>query len=870
MAATFGVRVAGSPVEDLQGLQFPATWRVVDEHVELTAWLRAEGEALSELLHSFIGLCGDGGIKPLLVALRRAVFQMKRPGNRAWSEGVRRVLPADLTARIAVWAGGLDRAKALEVRLPEVLVAERSAMTGALRESVAKRAFRFGLLIGSPTLADALDEWIDELSAEPPRGPVLLRSAKYLSRAVAKTSPYASFTFSGLGSWARSGPASCPAGDLTWRGVPELDRQAVLWIWSGLACLPEFRERIRLRVNPSAIAAEGQLRFLGAAVGEPVIGTAVTETLRCVLDFVRTMPQPTLGGLGRHLEGIVASAEPGRCTSYVDRLVDLGLLELCRPFPDQGPDPLGDLARWVAAAADASVAGAGGWHEALRELRTAVRGYAELVDARARTRRLRHIRSTLAGLLTELAQPQGSALPAQDLIKDNAVITHPVATCAREQWQPVFDDLNALRGFLGIFNPNLAATATAAAFFLHRFGPGATVPFLNFYREFHLARLSADRPHDHGTGLAVSGSPPVRELTGLRRVAVRTLYSGAEDTTGIVHVDPQSLATTAAAWPPSIRPPGSICCYAQEVPGQDGPHLVLNTVRTGYGWGISRIQHLIAQTGEPAPVLRWPSPGTGDSRILLVECRAAFATNLSLRPAAVPYAIDYPRAESDADAAARVSMSELRVSYDPVQDRLVLHGRRGIEVRPLPLGMLVEHALPPALRFMIRTFGEPQTALAPDRQLGNAGWRTAAGGVRRRPRLEVGRIVLARAAWLLRAEQLPLRGKGESHAAHLLRLARWRDQHGIPRQCFVRLITSAESAGRDRSLGKVHKPLYLDFANWFLLTAFERSITHLSGLDAQVIFEEALPDLADAPRYGEHGQRVTEYIFELSSVTADG
>jgi hypothetical protein len=712
---------------------------------------------------------------------------------------------------------------------------------------------------------------------------VLLRAAKYLSRAAAKTSPYASFTFSGLGGWAPSGPAACPTDDLTWHGVAELDRQTVLWIWSALADRPEFREHIRVRVNPSAIEGHGQLRFLGAAVGEPVVGVALTETLRCVLDFARTRPAPTLGGLRTYLESTVAAAEPGRCVGYVDVFVDLGLLELCRPFADQDSDPLGELAHWIAATADASgmdaggwVADAGGWSEALRELRAAVRGYPDLADARARTRRLRHIHATLADLLTEVAQPpraaQAAALPVKDLVRENAVITHPVVTCGWEQWRPVFDDLDTLRGFLGIFNPHLPVQARAAAFFLDRFSPGAVVDFLDFYREFHAA-------HPSGKGRAAS-EPPVRELANLRRVVVKALYHDAEDASSIVTVDPRTLAKIAASWPPGIRAPGSICCYAQPLPDPDGPRLVLNAVCTGYGWGISRIHHLITQhltiqrlitqAGQPAP-MPWPSrPNTGDPGVLLVECRAAFGTNLSLRPAAVPYTVGYPGAEGDTDPAARISMTELTVSYDPDRDRLVLRGRHGAEVRPLALGMLVEHSLPPALYFLIRVFGEPQTALAPHRQLSDAGWRTAANGLHRRPRLEMGRIVLVRAAWSLPAEHLPLRAKGESDAAFLLRVARWRDQHGIPRQCFVRVVAPAGSTRRSRSRNKARKPLYLDFANWFLLTAFERSLAAPESRDAVVVFEEALPDLADAPRYGKHGQRVTEYIVELSAAAADG
>jgi hypothetical protein len=849
VAPMIGVRVAGSPVEDLQRLRFSATWGVVEEHTALTGWLRTEGQALSDRLFSVIGRCADGGIKPLLVALRRAVFQTKAPGSRVWSNGVKGALPADLTTRIAAWVSQLDRVTVLEARLAEVLAAEKVTRTSALRHAVAASAFRFGLLLGSSTLADALGTWVDEPEAAPPRDQVLLRAAKYVSRAVAKTSPYASFTVSGLGGWAPGGPASRPTGDLSWHGVAELERRVVLGIWAALAGRPECREHIRVRVNPSATEIGGQLCYLGAAVGEPVVGVACTETLRGVLEFVRTAPQPTWGGLRRYLESTAAAAEPDRCADYLDELIRLGLLELCRPFPDQDPDPLGKLARWSAALAS-------GWSEALRGLRAAVDGYPELTDARVRTRRLRHIHATLAELLTELAPPPAAALPElpdKDLVRENAVLTHPVVTCAWEYWRPVCDDLNALRGFLGVFNPHLPVQARATAFFLDRFSPGAAVGFLEFYREFHVAHPAADEP-------------PMRDLMSLRRAAVAALYCGAENAAGIVQVDPRTLGTIAACWPPGIRAPGSICCYAQPLPGPDGPRLVVNSVCTGYGWGISRIHHLITQTGQPG-LTPWPRPRASDAGVLLVECRGAFATNLSLRPAAVPSTLDYPGVANDTDAAAQISITELTVGYDLVRERLVLRGRCGAEIRPLALGMLVEHSLPPALYFLVRVFGEPQTALAPPWQLGEAGWRTIPEGLRWRPRLEMGHLVLVRAAWSLPAGQLPVRVKGESDAAFLLRVARWREQHGIPRQCFVRVRAPA---GRDRSRSKARKPLYLDFTNWFVLTAFERSLAGLERSGAVVVLEEALPDLADAPRYGEHGQRVTEYIIELSAATANG
>ena len=832
VAPVIGVRVAGSSVGELHGLRCAAAWAVAGEHVALTRWLRAEGEKLSDLLFPEIGRCVDGGLKGALVALRRALFQGKSPNGRAWSEEVRQALGGDLTARITAWLERVERARLLERHLPAVLAADRQASVAALRDAVAQDSFRFGLLQGSPTLADVLSVWIDQPSAKSPGPQVLIRAAKYLSRAAAKTSPYASFTLSGLGSWAESSLSS-HTNDLVWHGVVELERRISLWIWSGLAERPEFGDRIAVQVNPSAVEIDERLCFVGAAAGEPVVEVDLTDPLRDLLEVVRTTPAPTMAELSGHVAK--TSDDPHAGVAVVRRLVELGLVEPRRPFSDQDPDPLGGILRWLDATDSPGT-------EALRGLREDVRGYCELPDARARARRLRRMHTALSGVLAEVTHPPAE-LPDKELIRENAVLTHPVVSLAQEQWQPVLDDLDILRGFLGIFNPHLPIQAAATEFFLDRFAPDTAVEFLRFYRDFH----RVERP---------STEPP-RELVEMRRAAVRALYDESENVSGVLRVRPRTLAAIAAAWPPYIRAPRSVCCYGQPLPGPNGPRLVLNTICIGYGWGMNRIHHLINQTGARPP---WPIHANGED-VLLADCRAAFGTNLNLRPATVAHVIDYPSGQDESDSAARISMAELTVSYDRARSRLALRNREGVKVRPLALGMLVEHALPPALYFLVRVFSEPQTAFAPRWQLGNAGWRGAPDGVRRRPRMELGHLVLLRAAWSIPLVQLPLRPKGETDAAYLLRVAGWREQHGIPEQCFVRM------AGAGRGLGKVRKPLYLDFASWLLLTAFERSLKDLDGPNAAVVFEEALPDLADAPRYGEHGQRVTEYIIELG---ADG
>ncbi len=822
---TFGVRVAGVAAEELEALTGRSCAAALAEHLELTDGLRAEAAELCDLLHAVIGRVPEGSTRSELVGLRRAVHQLRPPGPRAWSPQVRAALPADVAARVDAWLARRLRAQEQAAGLPDLVAEETERATNALRKAVAEPAFRFGLVLGSPSLSASVGDWVD--SGTELRRSSLLRAAKYLARAAAKTSPYASFGFSGLGRWSSAGPAVEPIADLRWHGVPELDRHTVDGIWSALALRTELRDHVRVRRNPSASEHVGRVRFLAAGAAEPVAGAALTDTLRVVWDLAAS--QPRLGEVVTRLQRLTGRPEQA-CRAWVDDLLTVGLLEPVRPYRDQDADPLAGITAWLAASGAGPFADAA--RAALDQLRAAVAGYPELPDAPSRAQRLRAIRSQLEALAGRLAPRQSGTLPDKELVRENAVVAGPVVTAGSSAWRPVLAHLDVLRRFLAITDPHLAAAAGAAVAFRARFGAGATVGFLDCYRELH----------------ATVGPLPA-PLTELRTAALQTLFDAPRRDDGTVEVDPADVERLAASWPAPVRAPQSVACFGQEAGAEDGPGFVVNAVRTGHGWGTSRIHPLLAGHGEDVPPLR---TGRAPGSLLLAECPAAFGTTLNVRSAAVPHAIRYPGAETDGG----IPLHELVVGYDADRDRLVLRTADGAEVLPLALGMLVEQLLPPALRFMIRVFGEAQTQFLPHVQLGTVGLGPAVDGVRRRPRLELGRLVLARAVACVPVAALPRRDKGESDAGFLLRFARWRHRLDLPRRCFVRTL----GARKD----KAYKPLYLDTASPLLLDAFDRSVRHL-GTGEVLAFEEVLPDLAAAPRYGTHGRRVTEYVLEVSA-----
>ncbi|TQM35036.1 lantibiotic dehydratase [Pseudonocardia cypriaca] len=823
---TFGVRVAGAAAEELEALTGRSCATAVAEHVETTDGLRADAAELCDLLHAVIGGVPEGSTRSQLVALRRAVHQLRPPGPRAWSPQARAALPAEVAARVDAWLARRALADEQVAGLSELVAEETARATSELRKAVAEPAFRFGLVLGSASLAAAVGDWVD--NGKELRRSSLLRAVKYLARAAAKTSPYASFGFSGLGRWVATGAAVEPIADLRWHGVPELDRHTVEGIWSALALRAELRDHVQVRRNPSATEVDGRVRFLAAGPGEPVADAAFTDALRIVWDLAAA--QPAVGEVVGRLEAVTGEPEH-RCRAWVDDLVTVGLLERVRPFRDQDADPLAGIIAWLAGSGAGPFAAAVG--AALEDLRAAVTGYPGLPDAAARARRLRTVHSQIEALAGRLAPRRQGTVPDKELVRENAVVAGPVVNARSSAWQPVLADLDVLRRFLAITDPHLAAAAGAAAAFRARFGAGATVGFLDCYRELHTT--------DH---------PLPEPLAELRTAALQTLFDGPRRGDGTIEVDPADVERLAASWPSPVRAPRSVSCFGQEAGAPDGPRLVVNAVRTGHGWGTSRIHHLLSVHGEDVPPLRAaPAPGS----LLLAECPAAFGTTLNVRSAAVPHAIRYPGVEADGG----IALHELAVGYDAERGRLVLRTAEGAEVLPLALGMLVEQLLPPALRFMVRVFGEAQTAFVPHVQLGTVGLGPAVDGVRRRPRLELGRLVLARAVACVPATELPRRAKGETDAGFLLRFAHWRHRHDLPQRCFVRTLGG-------RSWDKAHKPLYLDAASPLLLGAFDRSARHL-GAGEVVAFEEVLPGLAAAPRYGAHGRRVTEYVLEVAA-----
>ncbi|MGW2373424.1 lantibiotic dehydratase [Kitasatospora sp. NPDC001683] len=751
-ATTFAVRVAGLPATVLDQLVDERLRHALLTAAHAVAALTADAAVLSDRCHGVIGALGDPGAKPKLVALRRTVHQLRDPARLLAEPPVAAALGVELTADIAEFGHAVGRYRADRAQLPTVLAEADRAIAANLREIGADPRFDQGLAHASPTLHEVL--------RRKPGRQELIRLAVYAARAAVKTSPFSTFTASGLGRFVPDGPALRWAATAPARSVVDLDLSVLTPLTAGLA-------GTRVRINPSARLVADSVRFLGPAPAEELLTLPLTPPLRYCLRAAAG--QPTLAELAAGLP-----APPERAAGYLRSLLASGLL-LVRPDLDEhGVDPLGQLAERVPGLAPV--------RETLREYRDA--------DGTDRV--------ALGPVLRERLLALGITGTVREVVTEQSVIPGVVVEAGLPSWQDTVDELAVACRLLAVFDHTLPFKLAIAAFVRERFGTQAPVPFDRFYAELVRDGREAMRLHPRAVAFDMAG--PTETLAASPIAEVRHLVGLIA---GIRRAMPdrQRIEQALDALPTWVRPAGSVAVYAQH----DGTALIVNAVNSGFGRGRSQVRRLLHQVGEdPLPVdpVHPPAP-------TYAEFTQTQATSLNQREITLPDRLDYP--------------PPARLTVGVGEDGLPVLFDNGSAVRPVHGGLSYERLLPPVMALLIEAFGENPILLRPDQPLQHdASAGSGEGRVLHAPRLTIGRVVLRRATWVAQPGTLPRRGAGQPDADFLLTLVTWLAEHGIPPRFFVSVLrTGAVSAGAFAG-DRARKPMYVDIGSPPLVLAFER------------------------------------------------
>ncbi|MFI9363537.1 lantibiotic dehydratase [Kitasatospora sp. NPDC053057] len=854
------VRLAGSPVAALEGLRCTESWRTATGLVPLRAEIAAAADELSKLLHTAIGATGGGERKARLVAVRRAVHRGRHVDPARLVD-----VPAELAAPVQEWTARLAERDRLLAALPGQLEQDWTASYESLLAAARLPAFQLGLVHANPDMFLALRKWFD--TGRAPQRQTVLRLAQYLARSAAKTSPYSTFTSSGLAAWGRAESIVEPAGQrcaavtATEVSVGSLHRIA-----RAVCERPELVGGCRIRTNPSATVHDGALLFLGRRPDEYVHSLALTPTLRRVLEL--TTQESTFDDLRGTL--LALAADGNQVDVFLRRLVTLGLLELVPPLADQSADPVADLRAWLH---QRRQPGLERLDRTLQEMAEALSSYPTITEPGDRVAVRDAVVRALDTALREVGDHAHAHNPkmAQEFARysfyENAVHPGTTAVLDRASWRPLLDDLDAVRTLLGLIGPDLPFKLTLGSVFRSKYPAGAQIPLLVFYRDVLTEQSAGAAPGPAGRGsrlahsrFAAADGPveAVRELYRLRTAVKRLLGERTPDADGVVRVDADEVRKLAEEWPDWVRTPTSLAVYCQLADAAHGPELVVNSIGCGFGRGRNRVRQILDVLDLHADVPDEPGLAAERDDFLFAEFEAVARSAVNVRKPGVGLVVDYPGVRSTREDDDRLPVNDLHVECGDDGLLALVSRRLGKRICPVHPGLGADRLLPPAARFMIEAFGESNTWFGAHTELRMTSDPRADDGVFHLPRLMVGNVVLRRAVWMTRADRLPRRADAATGAAWMLKTADWLAEHGIPERCFVTVLDPASLGQGENGQGPSNdtKPNYVDFASMLLLLGLERRLTEPNAI---VQISEMLPDPGQV-----RGEHVAEYIVELN------
>jgi Lantibiotic dehydratase, N terminus len=875
------VRVAGLPASALRDLRLKETWELLGTITDLDRELADAADELGQALFDAIADLSESPVKPRVVAVRRAIHQGRVPRKGEWDERTAAALPADVVVAVERWLALLRDRDRCRADLPRSLADEVERKQEPLRRACADPLFQHALLRASPALYEEIRKWLAD-DGRRLRRRTLVGVARYLSRAAAKTSPYSTFTTSAVGGWRVNGPAVGFTGNLQVRGVLELDRGVLGRLMRELTGRPALAATLPVRLNPSTLVGDDTLSFIGPRPDESIMTLPMSPSLAECLRVARNEGENRTVAELCTLLAAQTGADPALLRPFLDRLVEIGLLERRPPVRDQSERPLDELLAWLRSAGADSVVGPE-VTSLIERLRSDV-DQPFAMDATPTAQKAPGER--VSALATSLGLPAAAIERLRRTVShESSMFPHARVECALPRWRPALDDLDLVRRWLALHDWLLPTRLAIASYVGNRFGQGAWVPFLTLHQAIQQDLLRPDEECDAWLAalrpllrlstpawpsfLARSEVPRLRELHRLRVRSYGFILSGEQES-GVVRVDQDALARLVDSWPSWVRTPGSIACYVQPYLTGEDLRLAVNLVGSGYGRGRSRWLRLAAQAGADQPRTEQPGteqPSPEPSRAqgtdpVVAEVSGVFDASVNLRTPLAPYEIDYPFTASDRPAGERIPLSDLTVVHDADTDLLRLRSRRlGVDVLPAHLGMLGDTLMPPAARLLLSAFGPSHLVHSAIATVYPLGEDAEGGPLRRLPRVEVGRVTLQRARWFVPVAEVPARAAGEDDAGYLLRMVGWLRAHGIPDRCYVRVM-DPEGEWREQFFSKARKPMFVDFANFFLGAAFEHMLKDRGGL---VTFEEALPPPEGGCGLDPADPRVTEFVIELSA-----
>lgn len=862
------LRLAGKPYRTIGDLALPRTVARIERLLELRAWLAANRDPACDALYEAIG-AQSGPLRGRLVALKRALFNGRRPG-RAERALLRQSAPS-ARRPVLQYAWNLRRLERQTRAARTCFEAELTERRRALQSAFGDSEFQKAVQAVSPSLAAGLQRY---MRADPADLRMRERKAEtggyhYLMRMAAKTSPFGRF-----GPVARATfDPDCPRALSLQARAPRLvaassfNLNVAAALTASLGRAPELQPLLRLRVNQSYYVAGETIAFTRPkAVADQAVYTQLntlcqgpcTPAMRAILSFIEARGDdlPTFAEVVAHLCAL--APRPGmreRAEALLEKLIGAGLVLRDIRLPSNTLDRLGDLRGWLAARGAADLA------EQIGALDARARRFADAAPAE-RDQILADLRARSDALLRWHPPVARAQAERADLLVEDTALAGCTLRLGPAFFAPFLDDIGGWLECVARRDQGGLNAAWLRDIFTATYGEGGAcanlLQFASVYRR-ELNGLLGGQGGIHGGGAIAY--PRGNQINAQMLRYLETLGTLAQQHADAPEcaVPPATLQALSDSFADLPEPWCSAAMHLQVAAEsweavERGDYLVvLNYTLPGFGHFFTRYCYLFDQ--QPAadePTLAAQIRASLEQLQAelpagqqLAELLSVLDHNAQVHPCFTAQQIVPPEETSELAPERRIPVQELELLHDPAADRLRVVRRRADgtaeAIVPLYMGFFHLMALPALHRLLVELSpsGYHMERIRPHEHQESmllAREAAEARALRHYPRLRIGRFVLQRELWAVPPELVPGRD-AEDEFSRFLEIYAWARGLGLPREVFVRLKRDPR-----RPMGDFHtdhKPIHLDFANFFSIKTFLHLLDdpHIQALQ----IEEMLP-----------------------------
>lgn len=846
--------------------------------------VRESAASANDALFRIVPRATDSSVRASLLRLRRDLFNERLPRPDDLARAFEFSWPDERTA-IAPMVTALERYSANLDRL----VAAHETVLAESRKSLATllddERLGGGVLMASPSLYASfarykrgVTESFRAREAQIERG--LLR---YLTRAAAKATPFASFckivegrveAYDGISEGSDAPVLYSTIGTLDdGPHVVRINKQLFDLIWSTLRVRPAVRPHLIVELNPTLRVVDGSLTFLAVLDDAEVLQRIdQNEELAFVVDEVRKHGPASPAQLAQVLAAIPSIETTSEdVESFLLALVDVGLLRPRSPVHSQDTEWVGPLRSAIAHIDDAFVRTTTRF---LDQVNTAVQEYAT-APLQQRASLDRCLRSSLDELLVCAGHPAGSF--ADPLLFEDCGAALQLTIPQTKENTRCFEVLTEwVRRTHSLSYPRSEMAGLRAFFdgnFPDRVGG---VPLLelyeNYYREHrneHLTRIDRMRSnakdpsldgYDTKNPFGVPIVAQIRETIQNWSSLIRARWTANPDAEeiDIPLADFPSIGKTMMSDTPIPR---SVSLFCQLAHDGRGTRILVPDGRLAQGFGKYFSRFLSVLPEEFTDAVRNENADLGGDA--LVELAGDGNHNANFHPPLLRREMAYPTGDT--------SLPHNIVRWDDIVVRrdlsdehslVLICASTGERVYPVDLGFLSQVRRPALFQFLLNfSVAGPISIPLPTSPNGIESIDNA--GIIYRPRISMGgHIVVARRSWTVPAAHFPERGSDESASDYFVRINEWRTALRIPARVYVRVFplergipkdtsktdsdaqpapsTAAQRASRDYK-----KPQFIDFESPILTALFAR--IHGTLTDYVVRIEEQYPTTDQLP-----------------------